>query len=740
LASSTAGLTLLDSTAGDGDVLNVTALTAAALTTASMGTFTNNIETVNMNLLIGGGNFSATANMPGTTTFGHTGTGAQTITALPAATTIKFDAASTNAITGTLSTSGAFSVALNGSGAAPASVTAVPTFPTLSMTNGTTSTITVTGTSYLGQSASGSLFGSSASSATITGSGNLTISADATTLGAQVGGVSTTGYTGQLTLRPTGSSASFDLSGAGADTTKFTGVRTIDLSQTSGNTIVLASDNGAWPVTVTSNANFGNLSVTQAGSGLTDSLVISATATAGTQTFGTISAPGIETLTVNLQGLTTTASKTVTSIAMDINAGTQALTVTSNAISTNLGTVTADSLNTTGVVGTLTASLGANTLVAGATFTGNTTQPSYITTGGYADIITTGSANDAIYVPANSTNSSAVLNGGLGNDTYSLASTNSAGTVITDAGGTDTLVLTGASAIISGMNNGGTLDSMGINVLVTNGSGVVQVASNQIGSQTINVTAATTQTPQFTLAGTGTLNVSGATLTAAAVGELTATGGAATQTLAVTAFALNGSAGADSIVGSAVTDTILGLAGNDTITGGAGADTIGGGAGKDIIYAAASSGTLTSSDVDVISLVFGDTETYTSAATTVAVTQADVIYGLSAGDRIFLSSSGTMTYTALTATAVANSFISTVVYTAAQSAVAENSAFFGRGDYNATNGSFTWNTSGADTLFAYDSASANSAITAVAIVIVGYAITSGVTLSVATAGMTITTS
>jgi hypothetical protein len=572
LASSTAGLTLLDDTAGDGDVLNVTALTAAALTTASMGTFTNNIETVNMNLLIGGGNFSAAANMPGTTTFGYTGTGGQTIGALPASATIKFDAAASNSISGTMSASGAFNVALNGSGVAPTTVTGAPTVPTLAMTSGTTSTTTVTGTSYLGTQA-GSFYGAPASAATITGTGNLIISGTGATFGAQVGGVSTTGYTGQLTLRPTDASASFDLSATGADTTKFTGVRTIDLSQTSGNTIVLASDNGSWPVTVTSNANFGNLSVTQAGSGLTDALVISATATAGTQTFGTIATPGIETLTVNLQGLTTTASKAVTSIAMDISAATQALTVTSNAIATNVGTVTADSLNTTGVVGTLTAVMNTN-LVGGATFTGNTTQPSYITTGGYADLVTTGSANDAIYVPASSTTSSWQLSGGLGNDTYSLATTNSAGSVITDTGGVDTLVLTGATAIISGMNNGGTLASMGVDVLVTNGTGAVTVAPGQIGSQTINVLTATTQTPQFTLSAGGALNVSGATLTAAAAGALNADGTAITATLASTAFLLNGSASADTITGSTGADTITGGASADTITTSGGADQI----------------------------------------------------------------------------------------------------------------------------------------------------------------------
>ena len=594
-ATATAGLTFLDDTVGDGDVLNVTGLTAAALTDATMGTFTSNIETINMNLLVGGGSFTASSRTPGTTTFGFTGTGGQTILGLPATPTIKFDAASTNAVAGTLSAPGAYSVALNGSGAAASTATGQPTGPSLVMTSGTTATTTVTGTSVLVAQA-GSLYGGTVASAqTITGSGNLTISGTGATFAALTGGVSTTGYTGSLTLRPTDATA-FDMSGTGADTTKFTGVRTIDLSQTTGNTIVLASDNGAWPVTVTSNANFGNLSVTQAGSGLTDALVISATATAGTQTFGSITAPGIETLTVNLQGLTTTATKAVSNITMDINAGTQALTVTSNALATTLGTVTADSLTTTGVAGTLGATLSTN-LVGGATFTGNTTQASFITGTGFADIITTGSGNDAIYEAAGSTVSSANLNGGLGNDTYSLASTNSAGTVITDVGGTDTLVLTGATANISGMNNGGTLASMGIDQLIVTGGSTVTVAGGQItGTLPVSLVAGTTAV-NFTLGTPGVLNLSSLVLTNTPA-YLTAAGAAATPGTAgvVTGALSTGSSGADSITGTTGTDTITGGGGADVLVGGTGtntynfasaanlaAATVTGGAGTDII-------------------------------------------------------------------------------------------------------------------------------------------------------------
>jgi hypothetical protein len=572
LASSTAGLTLLDDTAGDGDVLNVTGLTAAALTTASMGTFTSNIETINMNLLIGGGNFAAASNTPGTTTFGFTGTGGQTITALPAAATIKFDAAASNAVAGTLSASGAFNVALNGSGVAPTTVTGAPTVPTLAMTSGTTSTTTVTGTSYLGAQA-GSFFGAAASAATITGAGNLTISGTAATFDAQVGGVSTTGYTGSLTLRPT-DAASFDLSGTGADTSKFTGVRTVDFSQTTGaGTVTLASDNGAWPVTVTSNASSFSANVTQAGSGLTDALVVTAALAAGN--IGSISALGIETLTVNLGGTSgTTTSKTVGGITMSTNAATQAVTVNSNSSGNTLGTVTADSLNTSSIAGTVSATLANNG--QGSAYTGPAAFASYITGTGMGDIITTGTANDAIWINATTnTSGSSNLNAGLGNDTYRFLHTSVNSSQITDAGGTDTLALTGATSDISGLNNGGSLVGAGIEQVVVTSGGVMSIATGQVtGAVAFNGVAganlAITQTTVGTAAAPAITNISSATFSSI---NYLSNAGLTTAGTAVTGTVVLGGSGVDSITGSTLADAITGGGAADIMTGGALADT-----------------------------------------------------------------------------------------------------------------------------------------------------------------------
>ena len=617
LASSTAGLTLLDDTAGDGDVLNVTGLTAAALTTASMGTFTSNIETINMNLLIGGGNFAAASNTPGTTTFGFTGTGGQTITALPAAATIKFDAAASNAVAGTLSASGAFNVALNASGVAPTTVTGAPTVPTLAMTSGTTSTTTVTGTSYLGAQA-GSFYGAAASAATITGTGNLTISGTGATFDAQVGGVSTTGYTGSLTLRPTDAS-SFNLSGTGADTSKFTGVRAIDFSQTTGaGTVTLASDNGAWPVTESSNASTFSAHVVQDGSGLTDSLVV--TASLATGNIGSISALGIETLTVNLGGTTgTTTSKTVGGITMSTNAATQAVTVNSNSSGNTLGTVTADSLNTSSIAGTVSATLANNS--QGSAYTGPTAFASYITGTGMGDIITTGTANDSIWIAATgNTSGSSNLNAGLGNDTYRFLHTSVNNSQITDAGGTDTLVLDGASSNISGLNNGGSLLSAGIENVAVTSAGVMSIATGQVtGAVNFNgiggAALAITQTTVGTASAPAITNLASATFTANSYLSASAVSTAGTAVTGVTAL---GGSGVDSITGSSLADAIDGKGGADFINiAGGGADTITLGADESAPGTVGDTNkSITVANSDIVTLSAGDKINITAAVAT----------------------------------------------------------------------------------------------------------------------------
>jgi S-layer protein len=146
------------------------------------------------------------------------------------------------------------------------------------------------------------------------------------------------------------------------------------------------------------------------------------------------------------------------------------------------------------------------------------------------------------------------------------------------------------------MNNGGTLASMGIDQLFYTGTNVITVASNQLGAQTINAVNGSTAVPVFTLAASGTLNVSSLVTTQIAAGSyLSATGVATTGAgVAVTAYTLNGSTGADTITGSTT------LA--DTITGGTGADTMTGGGtvANTFVFAAGASGAPSSTNFDTI--------------------------------------------------------------------------------------------------------------------------------------------
>jgi hypothetical protein len=629
-ASATSGLTLIDSSTTDSDVLNVTNLGAA--TFSGGGILISGIETINANMLVANTTFSAAAITPGTTTFGLTGTQNFVVTALPANFGLTLGAGYTGqgSVQPLSDTGAADTMTLNLSGST-ATTDAVGASAIYVANGGATETATVNvsadssirlaGTGLLGTVAE-------VTAVNLTGSGALTVFGSAANLGTTALNGSGVGYTGALTLRPT-SNAAMDFSASGV----MTGIRTIDLRDagTFGSTITLAAANnsaayGSGAVTVSSNVNIGALNVTQIGSGLTDALVVTQSLAAGTVT--SITTPGIETLTVNLGGTSGGTTAKTTSIAMDISGATQALTVTS-AVPVVLTAVTADSLNTTGVLGSLTATFNVLSL-GGSSFTGSTTQASFVTGTGFADVITTGSGNDAIYVAAGGdAANSAILTGGLGNDTYSLLSITSGGTQITDTGGTDTLVLTGAGANISGMNNGATLTTMGIDQLIVTGGTTVTVAGGQItGTLPVSLVTGTTAV-NFTLGTPGVLDLSSLNL-ANTPAYLTAAGAAATAgTVGVVTGAVStGSTGADSITGTTGADTIIGGTGIDVLTGLDGNDT----------YSFVGNSQLVTGNAAIDSIVdsAGTTDRilFTDTAATVTIAGTDILTRLTGVEKI----------------------------------------------------------------------------------------------------------
>ena len=505
--SSTIALTVIDPGTAEGDVLNATVLGDWAA-----GSLVSGVETINLNMLVAGTTFSAAAKTPGTTQFGLTGTQNFINTNMPNGGGITLGAGYTGqATTALTSASGsADSLVINLSGS-----TATSPIAGAALTNvGSgveTATVNVTAASAMRLSAANGaiavagdgLLGTASDIAAVNlaGTGNLTVygpSAAFNTMILNGGGV---GYTGALTLNVSGAaSAAMDFVSGGA----VSGVRTIDVSlltaahaMTAAHTITLPQVTGGGTVTV-NNAptgtadvvNMTGLTVVQSGSALTDSLTVALGANAtGNLATGGIVATGTENLTITNAGISTTTT-TLNRITLADAAGNQAVTV-SGAGNYVLNTVIADSLTTTGVTGTVSATLG-NTS-GGAVFTGGAGATT-ITGTALADNITTGAGNDSVTGGVGAD----LINVGVGTDTVVFASASITG----NAGAAQTIQadsITGAAIgagndvfhISLGMFTAGAgLNSLAItngnNVAVTAGTSVVQNVAT--GAQTIGAT------------------------------------------------------------------------------------------------------------------------------------------------------------------------------------------------------------------------------------------------------------
>jgi hypothetical protein len=336
------------------------------------------------------------------------------------------------------------------------------------------------------------------------------------------------------------------------------------------------------------------------------------------------------------------------------------------------------------------------------------------------DIITTGTANDSIWINATTnTSGSSNLNAGLGNDTYRFLHTSVNSSQITDAGGTDTLALTGATSDISGLNNGGSLIGAGIEQVVVTSGGVMSIATGQVtGAVAFNGVAganlAITQTTAGTTAAPAVTNIASATF--AAINYLSATG-ATTAGTAVTAVTIVGGSGVDAITGSATLATTYDpAAGADAITLGVNSAT------DLIVIRAADSGAVTAT---VGAIASG---TAINAAEVFSTSAMDIINGFVAGDTIQLRTTGT---TALTTTT-------------ANTAIVVNGGTFGgstsgdvaliRGTYSAANNTFTAAAGGTSSALIWDDNGTTAAGSYKAVILVGY-VDAGTTDTVGATGL-----
>jgi len=459
------------------------------------------------------------------------------------------------------------------------------------------------------------------------------------------------------------------------------------------------------------------------------------TANTGTISLSRLVNTTADSLTVAIGNTSSTAAGNVAETALTIS-DEDTITITSSGLSGDTNTITtltatdAASITVTGArqltIPTLTAgivltrldlSAATGAVSIGATAVTNTANMTILGATNVASTVSGGSGNDTI-------------TGGIGNDSLLGGSGNDS---IVGGDGNDTITGGAGSDTMDGGTGTDTFSAVGMNSTTIDGTTATSTgAVINLGSTSITSSAAnTTMGGSFGIS--SLLGSIGSNTAVYMYSDATTSGSNAVDTL-VSMENVVGSGGTDYITGSSAANRLEGGAGADTIAGGAGADTLGGGSGRDVIYTGGISGTLTSATtVDVIELAFGDAMTYTSAATTVTITTADLIYGMGTDDRILLSNSGTMAYTAVTATAITGSFVSTATYHTAQTLGADNRVSFLIGTYTNAS-SFTYGANGPDTLVIYDTDSAVTTTAFANIVLIGLSITSGVTVTATSDG------
>jgi hypothetical protein len=325
-----------------------------------------------------------------------------------------------------------------------------------------------------------------------------------------------------------------------------------------------------------------------------------------------------------------------------------------------------------------------------------------------------------------------------------------------DAGGTagDVIAVTNAPATVTTVRflSGAAGDEFSFDRLIDNTSNSLTISNRaaitvdaftDLDSETISISGSTSAMDLtlslLTVTDLTTLNVTGDAdilISAAIVGATSlATVDASTSTGAVTVdgsnsaakitatagsgvFTFTGGYIADSITGGTAADVLAGGAGSDTINGGSGSDTITGGAGADVITVGSGTDVIQTSALGSSATLGTTAQTITS----IAITGADLVTGMAAGDKIALV---TTVYTA-----IGDGTGTTLLTAAATTATtADNGANLMRGTWVADgvttgSGTFVYSTTGSDTMYTYDSDGTDSTMAFQSIILVGtYSVT-----------------
>jgi len=418
--TATMGLTVIDPSSTDADVLNATVLNAAW----DNGTIISGIETVNLNMLVADAALAMTSILPGTKTLNVTGGQNLTVTGILSGTAFGLGAGYTGTLDITPPTAPTAAMTLNLNGTVGTSAATSPTFTVTGGNVITALTVNANANTTLNTNTNTSQF----ATATLNGAGNVTIFDTAANFAAANIVATTPAYTGTLTFRPS-TSATMDFSAGGV----VSGLKVIDFTDiaangVTGTTITVPAQTGGHTLTIIDapttarDSAIVDLIVVQQGSNLNDVVTFNfGSVLSAISLGGAITAATTETVNINYSPTTAGTAFSVANITTASALGTQTVNVSGTAAFT-LGTVTADVLNTSGVGST--GSIASATLAngtSGVIFTGGAGAATIIGSTA-ADSFTGGAGNDSFRNTASGANVTAAdkMTGGGGNDTYIL--------------------------------------------------------------------------------------------------------------------------------------------------------------------------------------------------------------------------------------------------------------------------------------------------------------------------------
>ena len=428
-ATATSGLVLLDPSSTDADVFSATVLGDWAA-----GSLVSGFETINLNMLVAGTTFNASAKTPGTTAFNATGSQNLSITGAVSGTAFGLGAGYTGNfdITPVTAPTAAYTLNLNGTAG-----TSAATSPTFTVTTGaviTALTINANAATTVNLNTNTTEF----ATGTFNGSGNVTVFDTSANFGAANIRAVAPAYTGALTFRPS-DSAAMDFTATGT----VTGLAGIDYSDNAADAVaahtitVSAAASGGNSLTITDNpatardSAIQNFTLVQAGTSLADSVTFNFGAKTTPVLTGAITAATTETININYSGTDAGTAFSVVNVTTAAALGTQTVNVSGTGAFT-LGVVTADNLSSTGVgsTGSISATLANGT--AGAVFTGGA-GPATIIGSTVADQFTGGAGADTFRNTATGAGVTAAdrMTGGAGADTYILNGDVASGTAVT---------------------------------------------------------------------------------------------------------------------------------------------------------------------------------------------------------------------------------------------------------------------------------------------------------------------